>query len=204
MDNYIFINGQKIELTAEQVEQIRKGATESAVKLAEVPAGETVRIGAHEMVVLEQLGEATVLIRKDTLPEQVQFGKNNNYDGSNVDQSCNEFAFEIAKSVGMENVCTVEVDLTSNDGLKDYGKVERRAASLTAEQYRKYVAVLDRHKPDAWWWLATPHSTVTHGNEDWVKCVSPSGCIHYDRYDYYDNIGVRPFCILKSSIFVSK
>ena len=103
----------------------------------------------------------------------------------------------------MENVCTVEVDLTSDDGLKDYGKVERRAASLTAEQYRKYVAVLDRHKPDAWWWLATPHSTATHGNEDWVKCVSPSGGIHYGHYFYGFN-GVRPFCILKSSIFVSK
>ena len=97
---------------------------------------------------------------------------------------------------------TFDVDLTSDDGLKDYGVIQRKAALMTADQYRKYVQILDRYKPDEWWWLATPHSTATHENADWVNCVSPAGNFDYGFYDYQR--GVRPFCILKSSIFVSK
>jgi hypothetical protein len=95
------------------------------------------------------------------------------------------------------------VDLTSDDGLKDYGKIRRRASLLTADLYRRYVEILDKHKIDKWWWLATPHSTARHENASWVKCVAPSGYFGSDNY-CGGGCGVRPFCILKSNIFVSK
>lgn len=80
--------------------------------------------------------------------------------------------------------------------------MERRASLITADMYRKYVGILDKFKLDSWWWLATPWSTKRHDNDAWVKCVAPSGCIF--RSDCYFNVrGVRPFCILKSNIFVS-
>jgi hypothetical protein len=63
------------------------------------------------------------------------------------------------------------------------------------------VDVLDLHNPKKYWWLATPHSTKRHENDKWVKCVSPSGFI--DIGYFYNDYGVRPFCILKSDIFVS-
>jgi len=68
--------------------------------------------------------------------------------------------------------------------------------------YRQFVDILDEHKIDAWWWLATPYSTPRHEHTSWVKCVSPSGYIGYGGY--YHCRGVRPFCILNSNIFVSK
>ena len=131
------------------------------------------------------------------------FGKHNRYEGSNVDAECNKFADEIAAMVGAENLVEYTVDLTSDDGLKDYGKIRRRASLLTGDRYRRYVEILDKHKIDKWWWLATPHSTEKHGYAAWVKCVAPSGGIYGDGCDR-DNDGVRPFCILKSNIFVSK
>lgn len=201
MNNYIVINGQRIELTQGQVERIVAANAATERELSTFAEGDVVKVGSHEMVVLEHAGAATVLIRKDLIADDEEFGENNNYNGSNVDGICNRFGEEIIAAVGEENVLSIEVDLTSDDGLKDYGTVTRRAALLIADQYRRYVHILDKHKLDAWWWLATPHSTPTQENASWVKCVSPSGVIDYDYYNR--SHGVRPFCILRSNIFVS-
>lgn len=202
MKNYICINEQKVELTAEQVAKLREICKIPSVKLSEVAVGDTVMIGDHEMVVLDHFGEATALIRKELMVDDQVFGSNNNYDGSAVDEICEEFADEIAGIVGADNLLLHRVDLTSDDGLKDYGAIDRRAALLTATEYRRYVYVLDQHKVGEWWWLATAYSTPTHGYESAVKCVSPSGLISND--DCRVSYGVRPFCILNSTIFVSK
>ena len=201
MKNYISINGQKTELTEEQVQQIRASFGMS-VKLADIPVGEVVKIGDHELIVLEQSGDTTALICKDFI-ETCTFGDSNNYDGSKVDKLCNQFATNLAKIIGENNVIQHTVDLTADDGLKDYGSVKRFASLLTTDLYRRYVYTLDKFKPNAWWWLATPYSTPTHDHTSWVKCVSPSGFIRHDGYSYID-CGVRPFCILNSNIFVSK
>lgn len=204
MENYINIGGQQIQLTKEQLDQLTEALgmkAECKKQLADFRAGETVKIGGFEMVVLEQHGNETSLILKDLYVEESEFGENNNYDGSYVDEQCRKFALELASIVGEDNVVEHEVDLTSNDGLKCYGTVNRRASLLTADMYRKYVDVLDAVNLDKWWWLATPWSTARHDHEACVLCVAPSGLIDYDDCDC--GIGVRPFCILKSSIFVS-
>lgn len=203
MDNCIIINNQKIELTPEQIEKIVAAHQASNIKLAEVQAGETFKLGEYEFVVLEQFADTADVILRGLLPDTVRFGKNNNYNGSNADEECQSFAQKLAGIIGWENILLHGVDLTSDDGLKDYGVIERRVSSITAQMYRRYVEVLDKYKPDEWWWLATPFSTERHNNTSWVKCVSPSGCVNYDSCDYFD-FGVRPFCILKSTIFVSK
>lgn len=202
MTNYISINGQKIELTVEQAKQIA-AAHNRSVRLCAVSAGEVVKIGEHEMIVLEQSGDTTALIRKDLLPTNEKFGTSNNYDGSYVDGVCNKFAEQIASIVGEKHLVLHTVDLISDDGLKDYGKVRRRASLLTANLYRRHVDILDKFNPKTWWWLATPFSTKRHDSDIWVKCVSPSGYLYYDLY-YNGDFGVRPFCILKSDIFVSR
>lgn len=204
MSNYIVINGKRIDLTEDQVKLIMADSNSENVKLSDIPVGETFRIGANEFIVLEQFPETAAVILKDLLPDDVTFGENNRYDGSNPDQMCCEFAEDLFAAIGSENVIPHSVDLTSDDGLKDYGRVDRAVSLLTTEEYRRYVDILDKFKPDRWWWLATPYSTAAHGNDSWVKCVSPSGRIHND--DHYNNggSGVRPFCILKSDIFVSR
>lgn len=204
MKDYISINNQKIELTEEQVARIKDSFGIVAVKLSEIPVGETVKIGEHEMVVLEQLGDSTALIRKDLLPKRTAFGKDNNFKGSNVEAACNSFADELAAAIGEENIVPHDVDLTADDGLDDFGTATGcRASLITANMYRRFVRLLDKFKPKEWWWTATPFSIPPHDDDNWVKCVSPSGYVYYGNY-YNDYYGVRPFCILKSTIFVSK
>ena len=202
MKNYICINGKKVELTEEQVKEIKTSCGLQGVKLSDIPVGETFKIGKYEFVVLEHGKDTTAVIYKDLLLQGKEFGSNNNFDGSYVDKECQKFADEIAGIVGAENLVEHTVDLTSDDGLKDYGKVKRKMSLLTTELYRRYVYILDKFKLDKWWWLATAYSTKTHDDTTWVKWVSPSGCIDIDYY--FSGFGVRPFCILNSSIFVSK
>lgn len=177
--------------------------TDPQVKLSDVAAGDVVKVGGQKFIVLEHRDDGTALIRKELLRESEEFGKeDNNYTHSIVEKICNDFADELAGIVGTENVVEHDVDLTSDDGLKDYGVIRRRASLLTADMYRKFVEILDKYRLDAWWWLATPHSTARHENAYWIKCVSPAGLI--GNGNYYFSFGVRPFCILKSNIFVSK
>lgn len=208
MDNFITIKGNQIPLTEEQVCLIHDALFSAngqplKDKLSKIPVGNTFDIGNYTFVVLEHQDGETCVILKNLLYTSEIFGDNNNYIGSNVDRICNEFAEEIAGIIGKESLIEHTVDLTSDDGLKDYGTATRRMSLITADMYRKHVDTLDKHKVDAWWWTCTPYSTPKHENASWVKCVSPRGDFD-SNYFYCIGYGVRPFCILKSDIFVSQ
>lgn len=201
--NYICIEGNHIPMSDALVAAYKR-MLGICVKLSDVTEGDTFKIGDYEFVVLEQYGDTAAVILKDLLPDTTAFGESNNrYDGSYADQVCCDFEEKLAAIIGSDNLLVHSVDLTADDGLKDYGRIDRKVSLLTAAEYRSYVDVLDRHKPKRWWWLATPHSTAAHENDLWVKCVAPSGGVINGRCNY-GNGGVRPFCILKSNIFVSK
>lgn len=201
MKNYIKINGQKIELTDEQVKEMQESFGLESVRLGDKKVGETFKIGKHEFIVLEHSKETTSVILKDLLHISEKFGTNNNYKGSHVEGLCNAFEVEIAVLIGKDNLIEHTVDLTADDGLKDYGKVKCKMSLLTANLYRRYVETLDMYKTGKWWWLATAFSTPKHDDSTWVKCVSPSGCIYY--FNCYCSCGVRPVLHFASSISVS-
>lgn len=89
----------------------------------------------------------------------------------------------------------------SDDGLKCYGTIKSKMSLLTSNMVRENVEILDEFKLNAWWWTCTPYSTPKHENASWIKCVSPRGGVIGGIYN--GDFGVRPFCIVKSSIFVS-
>ena len=202
MENYIKLNGKKIELNETQVEEIKRSFGIGARKLSEIPEGETFRIGDYEMAVLEQLDGHTVVIKNDKYGPDIHFGRNNNYDGSDADEICNKFGDEIAEIIGADNMLEFDLDLTANDGMKCYGSVKRKMALRTADMQRKYAYIFDK-LPKFWEWTSTAYSTPKHDDSTGVECVSPRGYIFYYDGNYFINV-VRPFCILKSDIFVSE
>ena len=201
MTNYIKLNGKKIELNDAQVDQIKRSFGIGVKKLSEIPEGGTFKIGKYEFAVLEQLNGRAVVIKNEKYGSDICFGSNNNYDGSDADDVCNKFGDEITGIIGTENMLEFELDLTANDGMKCYGSVKRKMALRTADMQRKYAYIFDK-LPKFWEWLATAYSTPKHENSTGVECVSPRGLV-YCFNSYYNDIGVRPFCILKSDIFVS-
>lgn len=199
--NYLMFNGVKYILTAEETLN-EKSVDNPQVPLCNIDEAETCKIGEREYIVCEHTPEGTVLLMKELLCESKTFGSNNNYNGSNIDELCEEFAEELTEIVGSDNIVLHTVDLTADDGLKDYGSIERRVSIFTANQCRKYVDILDKYRIAKWTWTATAYSAPKHDDSSWVKCVAPSGSV--DSSCCSSSSGVRPFCILKSDIFVSK
>ena len=163
--------------------------------LGDVECGKVVKIGDVKYIALGHSAETTALITKDFVKE-MEFGKDNNYRTSKVRDYLNGPFFDnLADAVGRENVIMHNVNLTADDGT-NVGKFCRDHVSLlTTELYRRYRQYLPAY--GKWWWLATPVSDykdyaghVCGVRSNGVLSWGGSGCCG----------GVRPFCILNSSI----
>jgi len=95
------------------------------------------------------------------------------------------------------------IDLTSNDGLKDYGNAKTKVGLLTEDEYRQHRDILPPLDDEGWWWLATPYSTERAGySSSYVRIVYSDGALgNYSAC--IDTYGVRPALYLKSEISVS-
>lgn len=164
--------------------------------------GETFIVGDMEFIKFPSKDGLTPVVMKD-LPFRSWFGKNNDLRSSEVLKLMQmEVLPRIIEALGEENVCEFETDLTTLDGLKPYAPAKSRISLPTLDFYRSNAEIFGKHQPDDWWWLATPDSAQPNDDPDYVLCVSPSGCLDYDHFNY-NGYGVRPFCILNSSIFES-
>ena len=89
------------------------------------------------------------------------------------------------------------IDLTADDGLKNYGGDRVRIGLITCEEYRILRGNIPA-LPDRWWWTATPDSPIN----SFVRSVNSDGSL--DGYGACGGgWGVRPLCNLKSEILVS-
>lgn len=96
-------------------------------------------------------------------------------------------------------VLPIETDLFSHDGLRDYGKCNDMLSIITYDLYRNNRGNIK--EVDSWYWTCTPDSISTRKDSSCVQCVFSSGNVDYSGCDFHG--GVRPFFILKSSIFIS-
>ena len=203
MKNYLMLNNKKIELTPEQVKEIENSFGFNRVILKDIEVGETFKIGNFEFIVLEHNEETSSVILKEFWKTAKFDGSFNDYKESEIRKGLNNaFYNELSGTVGADNIVKHAVDLTADDGRVDYRHCEDNISLLTCDLYRKYVYVLEKYKTEDWWWLATAYSTKSNDFEYTVRCVDYYGTLRYGHCSF--SFGVRPFCILKSNIFVSK
>ena len=180
-----------------------KDLFDKKVKLASIPVGETFKIDDEEWIVLEQSGDTTACLRKDLLLVKFKFNDTtNNFAKSYINQFLNvHYKEKLQKLVG-NNLCEHTVDLTADDGLRDYKKCKAYVSLLTCELYRIYTDIMLKYNTYQWWWLATAYSTPTRGYSGLVRCVDCDGAL--GNGCCVSNGGVRPFCILKSCCEVER
>lgn len=167
-----------------------------------VKDGETFTVAGMEFIKFPETNGKVPVVMKN-IAFHSRFGENNDLRSSDVLRKMEEQILpQILDAVGRENLCTIQTDLTTLDGLKNYGIMESLVSLPTLNFYRENVGIFDQHKPDCWWWLATPESAQPHDEPWWTVCVSPAG---YISTGGYNNViyGVRPFFIFHSSIFGS-
>lgn len=176
----------------------------NTVNLSSLEPKDEFKIGDEVFIVLEQTQNGTKVISKDFAYTHMKFGDNSDWKFSPIRGFLNyEFYDKIAAIVGKKNIILMERDLTSLDGLDDYGTCTDRVSLLTATEYAKYHKILGL-KPDYpdWWWLVTPASTPSTDYAHNGCCVNSLGVLDWYNCDYRH--GVRPFLTLSSAVVVSK
>lgn len=199
--------GNTKEMTLQEIQEklgykIKIVDEKAKVKLADLEVGKPFKVGNLEFVALEHFPDTTSVILKEFWKKASFDSDYNDYRSSDIRKDLNtDFYNQLAEIVGKENIIKHTVDLTSDDGRKEYETYMDYISLLTCNQYRKYVNILDKYNPKQWWWLATPDSTLEEYNS-LVRCVDGVGTLRDVNCGSY--CGVRPFCILKSDIFVSE
>lgn len=193
-----------LELAKKLVAAIEKEDQKNKVMLKDIPVGGKFDTGIGRFIVLEQKENYTAVITEDLYREDVKFDDDcTDYKKSSLRELCEgEILNEFVAEFGEDNICENEAGLVTVDGQEVSGRLLTKVRPLTFDEAREYNDLLvNKDLPD-WYWTCTPWSTKERGWEYSVAVVSPSGFIHYD--DFNGRLGVRPFCILKSNIFVSK
>lgn len=189
-----------IDLNSAQLENILNA---NKVQLSNLKQKDEFKIGDEVFIVLEQSDNGTKVISKEFAYIDMDFGNCSDWKKSPIRTLLNgDYYNKIAKLVGTSNIISMERDLTSLDGLDDYGTCNDKISLLSASEYAKYHKILGlkSNYPD-WWWTITPASAPSNDYDRDVCCISSSGVLICRRCSYCN--WVRPFLALESSIFVS-
>lgn len=184
-------------------EQLAALTCSNKVELSTLKPGDEFKLGDEVFIVMEHTDKGTRVISKEFAYKEVKFGDNSNWNTSPIRRMLNNEYFEkIAAIIGGENnIISMDRDLTSLDGLDDYGTCTDKVSLLTAMEYAKYHKILGLKSiyPD-WWWLITPASTPSNNYARVVCYVDSRGVLDWGGCVYA--CGVRPFLNLESSISV--
>lgn len=190
-----------LEKAKELVAMLEEKEISDKVELSTVAPGGVIELGEDEFVVLDHDEGGTLVISKDFMEEDVKFGDNTDFNGSNVQRVLYEDILpKIEEVVGKDSIFSQTVKLTTVDNQDIYKDVAGRIRLLTFDEARKYNPLIVNEELDDYWWTMTPWTS----NDRWkypIAVVSPDGNFGNGLYYYY--IGVRPVLYLKSNIFVS-
>lgn len=193
-----------LKLAKELVAAIEEEGQKNKVMLKDIPAGGKFEAGIGRFIVLEQKADCTVVITEGLYRKNEEFDDDcTDYKKSSLRELCDgEILNEFVAEFGEDNICENEAGLVTVDGQEVFGKLLTKVRPMTFDEAREYNDLLvNKDLPD-WYWTCTSWSTA---ERDWsysVAVVSPFGII--SRNYYYNGRGVRPLCILKSNIFVSR
>ena len=193
-----------LELAKKLVAAIEKEEQKNKVVLKDIPVGGKFDTGIGRFIVLEQKEDSTVVITEGLYREDVKFDDDSNeYFTSDLSDLFEEEIFpEFKEEFGAENLCSATASLATVDMQNKNSILHAKVRPLTFDEARKYNELLvNKDLPD-WYWTCTAWSTEERGWPYSVAVVSPSG--YFSSNGYSNCFGVRPFCILKSNIFVSK
>lgn len=186
------------------IEEEREERQKNKVMLKDIPTGGKFETGIGRFIVLEQKADCTVIITEGLYRKNEEFDDDcADYKKSSLRELCDVEIFnEFVAEFGEDNICENEARLVTVDGQEVFGKLLTKVRPVTFDEGRKYNELLvNKGLPD-WYWTCTSWSTAERGWAYSVAVVSPSG--DFDYYSCNISVGVRPVCILKSNIFVSR
>lgn len=196
-------NKEILQKAKELVELLEQQEEAGKVELSMLKRGDVFQTtGKRKYKVLEQYGDTTKIISLDLVKKNVEFGDTSDYKTSKVKKLCDiEILKDFEEEFDAENIETHTADIITADGQK-LGTVDCKIRPITFDEAREYTDITPNNDLNDWYWTLSPWSTEERGWSRSLSVVSPSGYVFNGSYD--NGYGVRPVCILKSNIFVSK
>ena len=182
------------------LEELLKAASTQQKQAKDLQIKETISVAGITWSKFAEDSEGNAYMLADEKICDMKFGENNDWRESPIRKKLNEEIYRrISDELGADALVTIQTDLFSHDGLRDYGKCEDMVSLLTYDLYRNNRGNIK--KIEEWFWTCTPNSTPSGFSSDDVQYVGSDGDV---GYCWCDGSGaVRPFFILKSDIFVS-
>ena len=174
--------------------------TKTNIKIA---PSSVINYGGLDCIVLDVEQDKILVLAKESIGNMpFDEGNSNNFPKGTLCKYLNGEFIKKLKANGADTSALIPttIDLTSDDGLKDYGETTQKIFLLTCDMYRKYRSVIPNL--DDWWWLATAYSTESNGYAYGARLVHSGGSLGTHRA-YGGRNGVRPAFYLKSSILES-
>lgn len=174
--------------------------TKTNIKIA---PSSVISYGGLDCIVLDVEQDKILVLAKESIGNMpFDEGNSNNFPKGTLCKYLNGEFIKTLKANGADTSALIPttIDLTSDDGLKDYGETTQKIFLLTCDMYRKYRSIIPNL--DDWWWLATAYSTESNGYAYGARRVGSDGGL-YCNGAYYGYLGVRPAFYLKSSILES-
>lgn len=184
-----------LELAKKLVAAIEKEDQKSEI-------GKTIEVAGINWLVLDKLEKGYFAISEDFYGRDREFDDNcNDWKSSDLRNELNtDLRKKIESELGTDSLVEFERNLLSLDGQAEYGTCRDYVSLISVDEYRKYRKLLPN--TGKWWWTLTPGSTACNDDDTYVLAVLPPGSIC--SLSCSNSRGVRPVCILKSNIFVSK
>lgn len=174
--------------------------TKTNIKIA---PSSVISYGGLDCIVLDVEQDKILVLAKESIGNMpFDEGNSNNFPKGTLCKYLNGEFIKTLKANGADTSALIPttIDLTSDDGLKDYGETTQKIFLLTCDMYRKYRSIIPNL--DDWWWLATAYSTESNGYAYYARRVVSDGSLG-SRGAYGGRGGVRPAFYLKSSILES-
>lgn len=193
-----------LDIARKLVRQLEEAEKDNKVQLSELNPGDVFKIGDHDFIILRHYGDTTKVISKNFMAENVVFDRNTpDYNNSNLKKIIDtEIQPVIENALGKDNIIKEDIVVKTVDNQDRFDLIESKVRVATFEESRQYNDFIVNKDLDDWWWTCTPWSTDDRGWKYQIAVVAPAGGINF--ISCVSGRGVRPVCILKSNIFVSK
>lgn len=179
------------------------------MEICKVRNGERFIVDGEEFVKLGEVAGGVFVLLVGTLPDYCAFESedadddrdHNNFIGSNVKRVVDEWLHR--HKILSEAALALPIDLTSMDGMTDYGMPNVYGRILTVDEYRKYRRFIPlTDKP---FWTATPWCTRSSysSSYSYAYYVNADGSVSGDYRASSASYCARPALALKSSLLVS-
>lgn len=200
--NFICEDGSKLTIKSKKGKIIEFSKSSPKVPISTLNIGDKFKIGDCTFIVLEQTICGTKVTSDDFTYTGEIFGDCSDWKVSPIRTFLNNGYYnKIEYELGKNNILPIKRDLTSLDGLDDYGSCVDKISMLSAQEYAKYHKILglesDYHNG---WWTITPFSVPSNNYSSLVCHISRNGSLNWDNCDF--SLAVRPFFMLEPSTIV--